>query len=148
MAPLLVPIDETNIALDVDKAYKFKYPDSGANDPKTYSWLNITNEHVMVWYQMESFPIFYKLWGHINQTMKAGVNYTLTIANNFNITQFEGKKYVYLSEVNMLGGNNKFLGLVYIIAAGVIVFMMLIFCVLYCIRIYDKDLYSTENLQW
>lgn len=43
-----VLIDETNIAHSVDKDYKFKFPDA-ANALST-SWLNITNEHVMVWY--------------------------------------------------------------------------------------------------
>ncbi len=42
-----VEIDETNIAHSVDKNYKFKLPaDRGAS----IAWLNITDEHVMVWY--------------------------------------------------------------------------------------------------
>ena len=37
-------IDETNIAFDSDRNYKFK-----PLNPNT-SWLDITNEHVIVWY--------------------------------------------------------------------------------------------------
>lgn len=59
-----VPIDETNIAQSVDRNYKFQLP-NGVSNPNSIAWLNLTNEHVMVWFQMESFPTFIKLWGHI-----------------------------------------------------------------------------------
>jgi hypothetical protein len=42
-----IPVDETNIAHSVDKNYKFKFPEGNS---LATSWLNITNEHVMVWY--------------------------------------------------------------------------------------------------
>ena len=62
-----IPIDETNIAQSVDKEYKFKLPQ--VSNPNSVAWLNVTNEHVMVWYQMETFPTFIKLWGHIWSTL-------------------------------------------------------------------------------
>jgi len=65
-----IPIDETNIAQQVDKDYKFKMP--AVDHPESLAWLNVTNEHVMVWYQMESFPTFIKLWGHIATNIEAG----------------------------------------------------------------------------
>ncbi len=102
----------------------------------------------MVWYQMESFPTFIKLWGHIFQTLRANTNYTISITNNFDVTTFDGKKYIYLSEVNGLGGTNKFLGVAFLAMAGVIVFVMIIFVILYFARIAGKDLYSVENLHW
>lgn len=43
-----IPIDETNIAHAVDRNYKFKMPD--VSHPESIAWLNVTNEHVMVWY--------------------------------------------------------------------------------------------------
>lgn len=43
-----VTIDETNIAHSVDKQYKFEMP--SVTSPNSVAWLNITNEHVMVWY--------------------------------------------------------------------------------------------------
>lgn len=70
-----IEIDETNIAHAVDIDYKFKLPPGGLSR----AWLDVTNEHVMVWFQMESFPTFIKLWGHIWTTLSAGTNYTITI---------------------------------------------------------------------
>lgn len=102
----------------------------------------------MVWYQMESFPTFVKLWGHIGTTLKANNTYTVLINNQFDVSQFDGKKYIYLSEVNGLGGTNKFLGVAFLVMAGVVVLIMLIFIILYFTRIAGKDLYSVENLKW
>ncbi len=98
---------------------------------------------------MESFPNFIKLWGHINTTLKAGMNYTIMIANNFDVSAFDGKKYVYLSEVNAFGGTNKFLGIAFLAMAAVVVLIMIVFVILYFVKLRgDKNFYSTENLQW
>ena len=95
---------------------------------------------------MESFPNFIKLWGHIDTTLTAGNNYTIYVENNFDVSGFDGKKSIYLSEVDTFGGTNKFLGIAFLAMAGVVVFIMIIFSLLYCIRPQSKDLYSTENL--
>ena len=39
----------------------------------------------MVWYKMETFSTFIKLWGHIDTTLKKGSNYTMIIDNNFDV---------------------------------------------------------------
>ena len=97
---------------------------------------------------MESFPSFIKLWGHIWTTLKAGTNYTIYINNNFDVSGFNGAKYVYFSEVNAFGGTNKFLGLAFLAMAAIVVFIMIVFIILYFVRLQGKDIYSTENLQW
>lgn len=112
------------------------------------AWLNVTNEHVMVWYQMESFPTFIKLWGHIWSTLVAGAQYTIVINNIFQVESFDGKKYIYLSTVNALGGTNKFLGVAFLLMAAVVLLIMIIFVILYFTRIHGKDLYSPEKVKW
>lgn len=141
-----IPIDETNIAQSVDRDYKFKMPDIA--HPESTAWLNVTNEHVMVWYQMESFPTFIKLWGHIWTTLKAGTTYQINIDNKFEVSSFDGKKYIYLSEVNALGGTNKFLGIAFLLMAAVVVLIMIVFIVMYFVKIHGKDLYSPEKVKW
>jgi hypothetical protein len=140
-----IPIDETNIALPKDKQHKFNIPE----DKMDSSWLDLMDEHVMVWFQMESFPDFTKLWGHTNMTLEAGKNYTLTVENKWiNVTQFEGRKYLYLSEVNRFGGKDDTFGVVLLIMTAVIVLIMFIFIVLYFVKIRGQDIYSTQNLSW
>lgn len=97
---------------------------------------------------MESFPTFIKLWGHIGTTLKAGTTYTMTIANTYDVSKFDGQKYIYLSEVNTFGGTNKFLGIAFLAMAGVVVLIMIVFIILYFVRLQGKDIYSTENLKW
>jgi hypothetical protein len=97
---------------------------------------------------METFPSFIKLWGHIDETLSEGTNYTFLINNTYDVSDFDGKKWIYLSEVNAFGGTNIFLGIAFFVFAGVVVLIMIIFTFLYCIRIRGKDLYSTENLKW
>ena len=98
---------------------------------------------------MESFPDFNKLWGHIwNQQIIAGRNYTLIVYNDFDVSGFDGAKYIYFSEVNALGGTSTFLGLAFIIMSGVLFLIMFVFTVVYCARIAGKDLYSTQHLEW
>jgi hypothetical protein len=98
-----LPIDETGIALKADRESKFRR----LNPSK--AWLDTSDEHVMVWYQMESFPNFNKLWGHLhNVTLYAGVTYRVEIENRFEVAKFDGKKYLYISEVNTFGGKSRF----------------------------------------
>ena len=97
---------------------------------------------------METFPQFIKLWGHISETLYAGNNYTIIIQNNYDVSGFNGQKSIYLTEVNTLGGTNKFLGIAFLAMAGVVVLIMFIFSILYCVRLKGTDIYSTENLQW
>ncbi len=114
----------------------------------TVTTLLISLEHLMVWFQMETFPTFIKLWGHINQTLTAGTNYTVTINNTYDVSGFDGHKYIYLSEVNSFGGTNAFLGIAFIAMAGVVIVIMIVFIILYCVKLKGQDLYSTENLKW
>ncbi len=111
----------------------------------------------MVWYQMESFPNFIKLWGHIDIELTQGKTYTMKVDNSksliltmtdYDVEQFGGKKFVYFSEVNAFGGTNRFVGFAFLAMAGIVVFIMIIFVILYFLRLRGTDIYSTENLEW
>ena len=138
-----LPIDETGIALKADRESKFRRLNP------SQAWLDKSDEHVMVWYQMESFPNFNKLWGHLhNVTLYAGVTYRVEIENRFEVAKFDGKKYLYISEVNTFGGKSRFMGIFFLVMAGILVLMMLVFVFLYVTRVHGKDIYSTEDLTW
>ena len=72
----LIPINETNIANTDDIKYMFK----NREDWKTTQWIDMENEHFMVWMSMMPFNEFKKKWGRIDSTLQPGM-YNLTIFN-------------------------------------------------------------------
>jgi LEM3 (ligand-effect modulator 3) family / CDC50 family len=55
---------------------------------------------------------------------------------------------VYLSEVNSLGGTNQFLGIAFLVMAGIVVLILAVFVILYFAKIHNKDLYSPDKVKW
>jgi len=73
-----VQVNESGIANIYDIENTFK----NIKDYTTLQWLDVTDEHFMVWMQMETFPTFRKLWGRITNPLKSG-NYTVYITNSY-----------------------------------------------------------------
>jgi hypothetical protein len=53
------------------KTYMFKRKDNYTLS----QWVDVENEHFIVWMQTESFPDFIKLYGRINQNLEPGTYY-------------------------------------------------------------------------
>lgn len=113
----ILDINENNIARDIDKK-NFRNSDN-----LDKQWIDITNEHFMVWMRPAPFSNFRKLWGRIDRDLKNDENLTITIQNNYNVTNFEGAKYIVLTTVNVLGGKNIFLAYSYIVIGGICVIL-------------------------
>jgi hypothetical protein len=62
----VVPISEKDIAHGADINYRFK---NAEKNHEQIQWMDVEDEHVMVWYQMETFPSFVKLWGHLESDL-------------------------------------------------------------------------------
>ena len=119
-------VDETNIAWKADKELKYK------NVDKARQWIDMTDEHFIVWMRPAGLPNFRKLWGRITDTdLKAGTQIEVTIANNFDVSSFNGKKYLILSTVNAFGGKNSFLGISYIVLGGISIILAVVFVIGY-----------------
>lgn len=119
-------VDETNIAWKADKELKYK------NVDKARQWIDMTDEHFIVWMRPAGLPNFRKLWGRITDTdLKAGSQIEVTIDNNFDVSSFNGKKYLILSTVNAFGGKNSFLGISYIVLGGISIILAVVFVIGY-----------------
>ena len=119
-------VDETNIAWKADKELKYK------NVDKARQWIDMTDEHFIVWMRPAGLPNFRKLWGRITDTdLKAGSEIKVTIDNNFDVSSFNGKKYLILSTVNAFGGKNSFLGISYIVLGGISIILAVVFVIGY-----------------
>ena len=122
-------VNEQDIAWKADKELKYK------NGDLNKQWINMTDEHFIVWMRPAGLPNFRKLWGRITEKdLKAGDEIEVTIQNNFDVSSFNGKKYLILSTVNAFGGKNTFLGVSYIVLGGISIILAAIFIIGYNIH--------------
>ena len=133
-----VVIDETNIAWEADKKLKYNNIENpkDKNDKNYYKsiqWIDMKDEHFIVWMRPAGLPNFRKLWGRIRKDLEPG-NYEVTIKNNYDVSTFDGEKYIVLSTANAFGGKNKFLGIAYIVVGGSCIVLAIVFLIGYQIH--------------
>ena len=122
-----ITVNEKDIAWSADKELKYKN-----TDDLSKQWIDITDEHFIVWMRPAGLPNFRKLWGRIEDVdLKKGQIVTLTIENNFDVTKFDGKKFLILSTVNVFGGKNTFLGISYIVLGAICIVLAIVFIIGY-----------------
>ena len=114
-------VDETNIAFGKDKKLYDKNPDPSKQ------WIDMTNEHFLVWMRPSGLPNPRKLWGRINRDLKKGEVIDITIANKYNVNNYKGKKKIVLSNATRFGGKNKFLGVSYIVVGALSILCAILF---------------------
>ncbi|OMJ80577.1 hypothetical protein SteCoe_19118 [Stentor coeruleus] len=119
---LKITIDETDIAWPSDKKNIKSVDDEAAN-----YWTNVSDEHFIVWMRTSGLPNFRKLWGRIYEDLEG--KYTVRILSKYDVTDFNGEKYVVISTANALGGDNTFLGIAYIVVGGVVLIVALAFVI-------------------
>ena len=101
-------------------------------------WIDMTDEHFIVWMRPSGLPNFRKLWGRIRNgndgdKLKKGT-YKIKINNYFNVSKFDGEKIFVLSTVNGFGGKNKFLGISYIVVGSISLILAVVFLIGYKIH--------------
>ena len=122
--------NEKDIAWKADKELKYKNSDN-----ITKQWIDMTDEHFIVWMRPAGLPNFRKLWGRIDdRNLKKGTKVQVTIHDRFDVSSFNGKKYLILSTVNAFGGKNSFLGISYIVLGGISIILAVVFIIGYNIH--------------
>lgn len=110
----VVDINPKNIAWKSDRNGRYRRP----KNAEKIQWTDVEDERFMVWMRPAGLPDFRKLWGRIEQGLTKG-KYYLKVTNNYQVESFNGKKSFVLSTVNMFGGDNTFLAVVYLVVGGV-----------------------------
>lgn len=122
-----VYIDEKGIAWSSDIKTKFKNTGEGWEGRQ---WLDMTDEHFLVWMRPSAFPTFRKLWGKINAPLMKG-NYTLIVDYNYDEKTYGGKKSLVISSLNAFGGKNDFLGISYLVVGSVCIVIAVVWVLAY-----------------
>ena len=104
---LNIPILDKGIAWKDDIKDKFK------NYDLNKQWINVESERFMNWMKISPFPQFQKTWGRIEQDLQEGL-YVVEIDNRWDVLKFSGKKRFGLSDSNVFGSQNFFLGWAYV----------------------------------
>jgi len=122
-------INETNIARRFDREnYKINYNNS--HKP----WLNIEDEHFLVWMRTAPFANFTKLYGRIPVDIEPNKNITITIKHGkyYNEKEYEDSrinKSIIITTVNSFGGKNTELAFSYMILGGLCIIIGIAFII-------------------
>ena len=127
--------DEENIAFEKDMELFNKEIDLSKQ------WTRITDKHFLVWMRPSGLPNPRKLWGRIKGDLKKGDEMTISIKNKYNVSYYDGKKKIIISNTNIFGGRNIFLGICYLVVGGLSLICAIIFPIGYKIQMSkEKDL--------
>ncbi|EED95557.1 predicted protein [Thalassiosira pseudonana CCMP1335] len=135
------PLVESGIAWQSDLEWKYKQPNGFRSEQydnttqylyETYPMVvnpleGVTNEHFVVWMRTAALPHFRKLYGYIEQTIPAGSTLTFNVMANFAVERSEGAKALVVSNTYIFGGQNPWLGNLFIIVGGIAAGLGLLF---------------------
>lgn len=111
------------------------------NSNKSRQWVDIEDEHFIVWMRPSGLPNFTKLWGRIDdRDLEKGQSISFIVENNYNVSHYGGDKIIILSTTNEFGGKNLFLGTSYIVVGGISIFLGIAFPLLLYQRNKNEDL--------
>ena len=107
-----IDVNDKNIAFKKDK-------DLFKNYNLSKQWINMEDEHFIVWMRPAGLPNFRKLWGRIENDLKKDDKLSFIIDNKYKVDHYNGDKSIILSTANKFGGKNLFMGVCFIVV-GVI----------------------------
>lgn len=136
-------INQTDIIWESEKRLKHENikPIKQSTDAdywKSVQWIDMSNEHFIVWMRPSPSSDIRKLWGRINIDLPPG-KYEFTIDNNYDVSMYKGKKTIVITSINAFGGNNTFLSLSYLVLGSLSIINAFIFLIGYKVNSKNKQ---------
>lgn len=103
-------------------------------------------ENFQVWMRTAGLPNFSKLYQRNDQSPMASGTYRVNITMNFPVTEYGGKKKILISTRTIAGGKNPFLGIAYIVVAGICVVLGTVFTITHLVK--PRKLGDHTYLTW
>lgn len=104
------------------------------------------DEGFQVWMRTAGLPTFSKLAQRNNTDVMIAGQYQVDINHHFNVTEYGGTKAIIISTRTVTGGKNPFLGIAYVVVAGICVVLGTIFTVTHLIK--PRKLGDHTYLSW
>jgi hypothetical protein len=155
-----VTINETNIAWEVDRQFKFVNPEGYPEGCGTKGYClyqmhpdivtreeGVTNEHYMVWMRLNALPTFRKLYGRIDRDIPAGTDVFLRVESRFPVWSFNGTKTIILASESWTGANMMGFGVIYMSCGLVALFVAIAVAVKMIVRPRAADAAQKKLLQ-
>ena len=134
--------NDKNVAWFHDRNFKYKTNPELADD----YWLNVEDQHFMVWSTMTSRSDWRKLYGQVDTVLRAGVPYTIYIEDKFDAPKIGSQKFIYFTELGPFGGKNYFLPYFFLGMAAVVLMIIIIFYIFFCCKLRNVDTSTDEYL--
>ncbi|KAL3424094.1 LEM3 family/CDC50 family protein [Phlyctema vagabunda] len=104
------------------------------------------DEPFQVWMRTAGLPTFSKLAQRNNTETLISGNYQVDIDHHFNVTEYGGTKSIIISTRTVTGGKNPFLGIAYVVVAGICVVLGVLFTATHLIK--PRKLGDHTYLSW
>ncbi|KAL4912204.1 ligand-effect modulator 3 family [Aspergillus aurantiobrunneus] len=122
--------------------WRERYPDNYKNGiPDLHE-----DEDFMVWMRTAALPTFSKLSRRNDTTAMSSGRYQLDIRDPFPVTVYGGTKSIMISTRTVLGGQNPFMGIAYVVVGGVCVLLGTLFTIAHLVR--PRKLGDHTYLTW
>ncbi|RAL10786.1 CDC50/LEM3 family protein [Aspergillus homomorphus CBS 101889] len=104
------------------------------------------DEEFMVWMRTAALPAFSKLSRRNDTTAMAAGSYQLDIEDRFPVTEYGGTKSILISTRTVIGGQNPFMGIAYVVVGGVCIVLGALFTIAHLVR--PRKLGDHTYLTW